>query len=96
MDKKEKSLLLGNSILSQINSIAGLPKHGIGVVASKKAVIKKTEMPAIIIETAFLSNTISDVITDEQYLHFEEYRNKIPEAIYKGITNYFKFIEGTQ
>ncbi|MGC8976720.1 MAG: N-acetylmuramoyl-L-alanine amidase [Candidatus Ratteibacteria bacterium] len=58
-----------------------------------KAIIRDTEMPAVIIETVFLTNTISDAITDEQFLHFEEYRDKIPEAIYEGIIKYFKSME---
>lgn len=87
-DRELKSFKLGDYILNQLLMMTELVKWQV-VKTDKVAVISKTKMPAVLIETAFLSNTISDVITDEQFLHFEEYRDRIPRAIYEGIKEYF-------
>lgn len=48
-------------------------------------VLRETKMPAVLVETGFLSNP-----DEEQLLFTEEYQNKIVDSIIKGIENYLE------
>ena len=55
-------------------------------------VIKYTEVPAVLVETAFISNyelQSAQTITDAARLHYPVFRDPLVEAIYRGIGEYF-------
>ncbi len=76
------SLLVGNSILKQIGGFAALHKGT--VEQASFAVLKAPDIPSILVETAFISNP-----QEEARLNDEAYRDRIAEAILKGIKEYF-------
>ncbi|MDR0915379.1 MAG: N-acetylmuramoyl-L-alanine amidase [Endomicrobium sp.] len=59
-----------------------------GIKQANFYVLKRVKMPAILIESAFLSNYIQ-----EKNLNSKKFRNIIVNAIYKGIINYYKYID---
>lgn len=82
-NKKTESLKLAENILKNLAKITKLHKK-----TPQKAnfvVLKTPAIPSVLVETAFLSNTY-----DEQNLRSNRYQNKLAQAIYQGIVNYFK------
>jgi N-acetylmuramoyl-L-alanine amidase len=76
------SLQVGNSILKQIGGFA--PLHKAKVEQASFAVLKAPDIPSILVETAFISNT-----QEEARLNDENYQDRIAEAILRGIKEYF-------
>jgi N-acetylmuramoyl-L-alanine amidase len=78
----KNSLQVGNSILKQIGGFA--PLHKGNVEQAGFAVLKAPDIPSILVETAFISNP-----QEEARLNDENYQDRIAEAIFKGIKEYF-------
>ena len=76
------SLQVGNSILKQIGGFA--PLHKGKVEQASFAVLKAPDIPSILVETAFISNS-----QEEARLNDDGYQDRIAEAILKGIKEYF-------
>jgi N-acetylmuramoyl-L-alanine amidase len=76
------SLRYGNFVLAEISGINKLHKGS--VEQAGFAVLKAPDIPSILVETAFISNP-----EEESKLNNESYRDKMADAILKGIKRYF-------
>ena len=72
----------GSHILTHMGRISRLHKKRVEEAAF--AVLKAPDMPAILIETGFISNP-----KEEKNLGSRRYRQKMARAIFKGVTDYF-------
>jgi len=79
---REARLLLAQTVLASIIDSCGLSNYGIH--EENFLVLRETEMPSILIETAFISNT-----SDAALLGDEEFRQTLATAIATGIREYF-------
>ncbi len=82
-DRDTQSQKLGNEILKQMDKIGYLHKK-----KPQKAgfvVLKTPAIPSVLVETAFISNP-----KEEKRLNNIKEQNKIANAIYKGILNYYE------
>ena len=61
----------------------------LGVKSAKYAVLKRTQMPAVLVEVGFISNA-----REEKYLKNPFYRQQIAEALVSGILSYKRYVEG--
>ncbi len=84
--KPGESLQLAKSIQSALTS--ALQTNNLGVKKANFYVIKYTEMPAVLVEAAFLSNPY-----EEARLQNPVFRKNVAAAIYRGIYNYYKSLE---
>ena len=78
------SNVAANRVLSKLK--AKVPVHGKHVHRAGFAVLKTRNIPAVLIETAFLSNP-----TDEKLLRDDRYQRKIARAIADGIESFFRY-----
>ena len=76
------SLLLGDSLLSQIKGVGRL--HKPKVERANFAVLRQPDIPSILVETAFISNP-----EEESKLRSETYQNNLANALINGIQKYF-------
>ncbi|MDE1141994.1 MAG: N-acetylmuramoyl-L-alanine amidase [Paraburkholderia tropica] len=76
------SLRYGGFVLNEVGEINKLHKGS--VEQAGFAVLKAPDIPSILVETAFISNP-----EEEQKLNDEAYRDKMANAIMKGIKRYF-------
>ncbi|KNH09153.1 N-acetylmuramoyl-L-alanine amidase [Candidatus Burkholderia brachyanthoides] len=76
------SMRYGTFVLNEIGGINKLHKGS--VEQAGFAVLKAPDIPSILVETAFISNP-----EEEQRLNDEAYRDKMANAILKGIKRYF-------
>ncbi|WP_233862344.1 N-acetylmuramoyl-L-alanine amidase [Paraburkholderia adhaesiva] len=76
------SLRYGNFVLNEVGGINKLHKGS--VEQAGFAVLKAPDIPSILVETAFISNP-----EEEQKLNDDAYRDKMANAILKGIKRYF-------
>lgn len=76
------SMRYGTFVLNEIGGINKLHKGS--VEQAGFAVLKAPDIPSILVETAFISNP-----EEEQCLNDEAYREKMANAILKGIKRYF-------
>ena len=76
------SLKLGKAVLAEMGGINRLHKNY--VEQAGFAVLKAPDIPSILIETAFISNP-----DEEKKLKSPAYQNKMADAIFAGIRNYF-------
>lgn len=81
--KIEEQYPLAKSIHDEIIKATGAGTRG--VKTNSYVVVRETKMPAVLVETGFLSNP-----GEEQLLFTEEYQNKMVEGIIKGIESYFE------
>ncbi len=81
--KEEEQYPLAKSVFDELLKATGAASRG--VKTNPYVVIRETKMPAILIETGFLTNP-----EEEKLLYTEEYQNKMVEGIVKGIENYFE------
>ncbi len=72
----------GSHILNHMGRISRLHKKRVEEAAF--AVLKAPDMPALLIETGFISNP-----KEEKNLGSRRYQQKMAKAIFKGITDYF-------
>jgi len=80
---KEQSKELAQCIHDSIMREIGPTDRGI-IPRPNLIVLKHTKMPAVIVETAFLTNP-----NDANKLRNNEFKNKMAKAIFDGIENYF-------
>ncbi|MDR2902971.1 MAG: N-acetylmuramoyl-L-alanine amidase [Clostridiales bacterium] len=87
-DNSDKSKLLAESIQSRIVSFLD-PGNVRGSKANDNYyLLKKTAVPAVIVECGFLTNE-----TDRQNLLEDDYQEKIAWSIYMGIVDYFEALD---
>lgn len=68
----------------QARLIAALETRDIGTLQANFAVLRETQMPSILVESAFLSNA-----DDEALLKDDQFREKEAQAIADGLCDYF-------
>jgi len=83
---QENSLLLASMVQDQFRERARLKDRGVWQAGFW--VLYKTAMPAILVETGFISNP-----NDEKYLRSEEGQSYIASAIYRAVKDYKNMIE---
>jgi len=83
---QENSLSLASMVQDQFRERAKLKDRGVWQAGFW--VLYKTAMPAILIETGFISNP-----NDEKYLRSEEGQSYIASAIYRAVRDYKNIIE---
>ncbi|MBU5256132.1 N-acetylmuramoyl-L-alanine amidase family protein [Tissierella praeacuta] len=71
-------------IMEELLKATGAADKGI-IQRPNLVVLRETKMPAVLVETGFLSNE-----AEERLLYTEEYQYKIVDAIIKGIEKYFE------
>ncbi len=76
------SLQVGSKVLSSISAIA--PLHAKHVEQAGFMVLKSPDVPSILVETGFISNT-----GEAKKLASPEYRERMAQAIFKGVRQYF-------
>lgn len=76
------SVKLAEHVLKQLGDINHLHKRN--VEQAGFAVLKSPDIPSILVETAFLSNP-----KEEEKLRNNTYQNKMADAVFVGIRNYF-------
>ncbi len=76
------SVKLAEQVLKQLGDINHLHKRN--VEQAGFAVLKSPDIPSILVETAFLSNP-----SEEEKLRSNPYQNKMADAVFLGIKNYF-------
>lgn len=76
------SLQVGSKVLSSISAIA--PLHAKHVEQAGFIVLKSPDVPSILVETGFISNT-----GEAKKLATQEYRERMAQAIFKGVRQYF-------
>lgn len=77
------SLEIGNSILGSLESVAGA--HSKRVEQAGFAVLKLPDVPSVLVETGFISNS-----GDCRKLVDPRHQQKLAEAIFAGVHNYFR------
>ncbi len=81
--KVEDSLELGDAVLTELKRVGRV--HSRRVEQAGFVVLKAPDIPAILVETAFISNPV-----EEQRLRTAAYQSKVARAILKGVQRYFK------
>jgi N-acetylmuramoyl-L-alanine amidase len=76
------SLQVGSSVLNAISAFA--PLHAKHVEQAGFIVLKSPDVPSILVETGFISNT-----GEAKKLASPEYRERMAQAIFKGVRQYF-------
>lgn len=76
------SLQLGSSLLQELGKIARL--HHAGVEQARFVVLKSPDIPSVLVETGFLSNT-----KEERLLRDPAYQQRLANALSAGIRRYF-------
>lgn len=82
--KKEETVALAKIILEEILKGTGAENKNI-IPRDKIIVTRDTDMPAVLIETGFLTN-----LKERQLLQTEEYQDLMVESITRGIERYFE------
>jgi len=77
-----ESVNLGGRVLAELKKLGRL--HSKRVEQAGFAVLKSADMPSILIETGFITNP-----SEEKRLRTDSYQQKIAQAIYTAITNYY-------
>jgi len=80
-DTIDKSLSLAGGVLKELSSVNNLLRHR--VESAGFAVLKSPDIPSMLVETAFISNTM-----EEKRLKTAHYQEKLAKAIFKGIRKY--------
>jgi N-acetylmuramoyl-L-alanine amidase len=76
------SLQVGSNVLSAISSIA--PLHAKHVEQAGFVVLKSPDVPSILVETGFISNT-----AESRKLASADYRAQMAQSIFSGVRRYF-------
>ncbi|MFA6302495.1 MAG: N-acetylmuramoyl-L-alanine amidase [Legionella sp.] len=76
------SLQMGSHVLGQLNGFTAL--HNTKVEQARFMVLKSPDIPSILVETGFISNP-----KEERNLTSQAYQNRLSQAIFQGIKNYF-------
>ena len=80
--KRTSSVQLGSEILNEMGKISKLHKKNVEEAAF--VVLKSPDMPALLVETGFISNP-----TEARQLQDKAYQKKMAKAIFTGIKDYF-------
>ena len=78
----ETSLIIGKYVLAQLGKVTKL--HKSQVEQASFLVLKSPDLPSLLIETGFISNT-----KEANRLNSKKYQNKLARAILQGIKNYY-------
>lgn len=78
----QSSLDIGGEVLSELNKVSKVHKKKVQQAAF--AVLKAPNIPAILLETAFISNP-----REERNLRSAAHQNKLAKAILRGVNDYF-------
>ena len=78
-----ESVNLGGRVLKELGKLGKL--HSKRVEQAVFAVLKSPDMPSILVETGFITNP-----QDEKNLRSSSYQNKVVDAIYTAIDEYYK------
>lgn len=81
--KRNSSVKLGSHILDQLGNISRL--HKTQVEEAAFVVLKAPDIPALLVETGFISNP-----DEARKLATSNYQKKMARAIFAGITGYFR------
>lgn len=81
-----ESALLGGEILSAIAEVTG--QAGRGLKRGELRVVRRVNMPAVLIEVGFLSNPSEARLFDDPV-----YLGKLAQGIYTGVSNFVTFFE---
>lgn len=84
-DSSPQSFFLASLVQQEVPAALNLP--GIGVKKASFHVLRETNMPAILVELAFLSNAV-----DETILRSEECLRSAADAIYRAVLQYYNLI----
>jgi len=76
-----------DSMFGEVNGKYGTTRN-LGVKQAPFFVLSKTDMPAVLIETSFISNS-----TEEKLLQRSDFRDSLSDSITQGIINYTKKVE---
>ena len=79
---EDTSISVASKVLGQLKSVGRV--HGKGINKANFMVLKAPDIPAILVETAFISNP-----SEEKNLKSKSHQLKVARAIYKGIYGYF-------
>jgi len=82
-DRENQSQKLASQVLEELSKIG--PVHKKTPQKANFVVLKAPTIPSILVETAFISNP-----TQEKRLGNSKEQQKIADAIYKGVINYFE------
>ena len=82
----KKRSLLANTVQEALIDAAGRANYG--VREERFVVLRETDMPSILVETAFISNP-----TEESLLNSSSFQEKLAEGIANGLKNYFEKID---
>jgi len=86
----DESKILGDFIQKRLNEFVGrqdgTPGNKLAKPGEAYYVLKKTKMPAVIIECGFMSN-----LKDLELLQDETFQEKIAWAVYMGVNDYFEY-----
>ncbi|KYH31880.1 N-acetylmuramoyl-L-alanine amidase [Neomoorella mulderi] len=80
--QREERRRLAAAIQSAL--VAAIGRKDLGVLEANFSVLRNTEMPSVLVETAFISNP-----TEEQLLNSPAFQARVAEGIFKGISAYF-------
>jgi len=81
--KRNSSMQIGSSILKQMGKVSRLHKKQVEEAAF--VVLKAPDMPALLVETGFISNP-----GEAKKLSGKRYQKKMARAIFDGVNNYFQ------
>ena len=81
--QRESSVQIGSKILAHMKQISKLHKRQ--VEEANFLVLKAPDMPALLVETGFISNP-----GEEKKLNSSSYRKKMARAIFSGLKDYFQ------
>ncbi len=93
-DKMEESREFSADVQASLYQNLALRDHGLrdrGVRKAPFIVLIGANMPSILAEISFVSNPM-----DARKLQTPEYRQKIAEALYKGVTKYVSGLSGVK
>ena len=83
-DSSESSRRLAEYIQEELKSFLGLTSNHQARANDSYFVLRRTTIPAVIVECGFLTN-----YNERKRLETEEYQDKVAWAIYQGIVRYF-------
>ncbi|CEP67095.1 Cell wall hydrolase/autolysin, catalytic [Moorella glycerini] len=80
--QREERRRLAAAIQSAL--VAATGRKDLGILEANFSVLRNTEMPSVLVETAFISNP-----TEEQLLNSPAFQARVAEGIFNGISAYF-------
>jgi len=83
-----ESILMAQSILKRINEEVGDRSPSRGMKAEEWFVVKKSRMPAVLVELGFVTNE-----SDAALMGSDAYLKGLSEALYKGINDFIALFE---